>query len=554
MAVPRLAAAAILVQAAFSKCPLVEDTVAKLTAGDRYDRFMYPSAMTGGHSNVTIQIFLHSIVEVNQRTQHFAIEGYFRVAWLDNRLGFAEDNCTRSSLNLESPLWSSLWQPDIYFDNSLEEEYGAGMMTLSSTGNVYRSQRIHHLFTCKMNFTDLPFDDQTCRLTLASYSKSVDELRIDPIEDKGVEVLEGYHGTTQWKLKGVETSKETLYFGSGENRKGYDFVYLDISLHRRPSSFMRGVFLVAILFALISWSGLFIDRRVAPARVAISVIPVLIMINLSNSVNQSLPPLNYDTWLTSFLFTMQMFCVMAVFEFGLVSYLLHKEKHAAMRFEAFKHIAEAVKKKEELDEDLVPEEISLVGASRRRVGNDKAQIRSEAKGRPVNGSDVSVALSKQPPPDSRFEADEGEAKRRRTFCRLCRRKNPPRHLLLLEDGTAAFTAIFDQFDLDGNGYLSDRELRSSLRCAGKYYSVEQVHEIMSKLGLPPKGKMNRQHFEKYMRDVDRYEPTRTMKSSFLDYPLSHQVDEFTRYAFLVGILATSIAWLATAKAADGELF
>ena len=38
--------------------------------------------------------------------------------------------------------------------------------------------------------------------------------------------------------------------------------------------------MTCILFAFASFSGLFINRSVAPARVAIAVIPVLIMLNL----------------------------------------------------------------------------------------------------------------------------------------------------------------------------------------------------------------------------------------------------------------------------------
>lgn len=40
--------------------------------------------------------------------------------------------------------------------------------------------------------------------------------------------------------------------------------------------------MTCILFAFVSFSGLFINRAVAPARVAIAVIPVLIMLNLEH--------------------------------------------------------------------------------------------------------------------------------------------------------------------------------------------------------------------------------------------------------------------------------
>lgn len=61
---------------------------------------------------------------------------------------------------------------------------------------------------------------------------------------------------------------------------GFSFILISLSLQRMPDSFLMFVFVTCICFALVAWSGLFINRNVAPARVAIAVIPVLIMLNL----------------------------------------------------------------------------------------------------------------------------------------------------------------------------------------------------------------------------------------------------------------------------------
>ena len=55
-----------------------------------------------------------------------------------------------------------------------------------------------------------------------------------------------------------------------------------LKLLQKPRAWLRFVFVTCILFAFISFSGLFINRTVAPARVAIAVIPVLIMLNLEH--------------------------------------------------------------------------------------------------------------------------------------------------------------------------------------------------------------------------------------------------------------------------------
>ena len=106
------------------------------------------------------------------------------------------------------------------------------------------------------------------------------------------------------------------------------------------------VVVTGVLFILVTYSGLFIDRKVAPARVAMAVIPVLIMLNLETSVRDSLPPLNTSTWLTGIIFLMKAFCLSAVFEYGVVSYLLQQETVHAEKFLAFKQLAAMIKRKE----------------------------------------------------------------------------------------------------------------------------------------------------------------------------------------------------------------
>ena len=42
--------------------------------------------------------------------------------------------------------------------------YGAGSFSLYPQGEVFRSQRFVHRFTCPMVFTRLPFDEQVCTI------------------------------------------------------------------------------------------------------------------------------------------------------------------------------------------------------------------------------------------------------------------------------------------------------------------------------------------------------------------------------------------------------
>ena len=121
---------------------------------------------------VSVQLYIAAISDVDQKTQKVDLEGYFRLEWMDPRLA-NDDGCGRIILQLPTP---SVWQPDIYFDNSVREWYSAGSLIVYPDGRVWRSVRFHHLLRCPMEFHALPFDKQRCFLQMSSYSWDLDNI------------------------------------------------------------------------------------------------------------------------------------------------------------------------------------------------------------------------------------------------------------------------------------------------------------------------------------------------------------------------------------------
>ena len=73
-----------------------------------------------------------------------------------------------------------------------------------------------------------------------------------------------------------------------------------------------------------SYCGYFINRGVAPARVAISVLPVLIITTLRNGIFGQLPRISYAIWLTDMLFVSLVFANVSVLQFAVVCWLLER--------------------------------------------------------------------------------------------------------------------------------------------------------------------------------------------------------------------------------------
>ena len=83
-----------------------------------------------------------------------------------------------------------------------------------------------------------------------------------------------------------------------------------------------------------AYCGFWIDRGVAPARVAISVIPVLITRTLLSSVYATTSLLPYVTFMTRYLNILSYMNIGAVCQYAMVQWCLQEEKKALLRLKA----------------------------------------------------------------------------------------------------------------------------------------------------------------------------------------------------------------------------
>lgn len=277
---------------------------------------------------------------------------------------------------------------------------------------------------------------------------------------------------------------------------------------------------------------MFINRTVAPARVAISVIPVLITLNLSNSVNSRLPPLNYETWLTSFLFICTMFSLCAVFEYGFVAFLMSKETAGDAKFKAVvATVAHERKQAEAKVKALVetkamvpypvvqemPEETLIFRPSPKQTGSKEgfAKLRFGAN---VSPDQVKVNLT--------TEVQKATTAPRVKF-----------------EVPLQVQRIFNPRGLE---MISAKQLRWAFRRLGKRFSLGQVQEIMRDMGV--KGdELTREELLTLLSDLSHHMPTDVLSTSFWDKPTSEKVDVVFRWCFVTALGSLTIVWLMTAK-------
>jgi hypothetical protein len=452
---------------------------------------------------------VESLNAVDEKANMVDVSGYWRMTWLDQRLNFSsvgDGGCfDKLSLplkgNCEKPFQCrAAWSPDLYFTNALEESYGSSFFEVYPTGLVYASVEIKHSFKCVMDFSRMPFDSQLCTIKMMSYSEDGSEVQLAAKDGIGIVLEEGGVYLPSWSVTGTSVRHETLQYGTGSTIRYWHAMKLDIAIKRSSGYHIMNDVIYGILFVAMSWTGFFVNRTNAPARVTISLLPVLTMLNHIKGIQTELPRISEMTWLSTFLLVSLMYNIAAVLEYGIVSFLMSREDRRTGRLRVLRALSEQLG-------EVYAEQLTMRTMSRRSVRSVSRTVcvdedEEEEDTPPVlemsstlSGLDVSNLL--------------------------------PMQQRMVQDSMKLF-------DPKGDGFVTRARLRGGLRHFNIYHTVEQVTEIFGKMGLADDDRMPRRKFLKYLKSMP--EPTPTMDHGFLDQPPSVVLDSVMRYAFILSYI------------------
>lgn len=216
----------------------------------------------------------------------------------------------------------------------IDQRVSSQMVKITPDGQVYWSQRLRLTANCKMNFHQLPWDKQRCEVIMGSYSQGADEvnfrwrpgsLAMDKLDEQT---------NSEWII-GEQTQSEVRIPGL------HPKVKVEFSLTRIPDKYEDDI-VEMMIFVFLSYLGSWIQKTAAPARVALSIITVLVATSKTASVAASLPPVAYKVWLVDFEFGCVCFCVMGFVQYTLVNFGLQQDAHLSkLRKEAAGVVAKA---------------------------------------------------------------------------------------------------------------------------------------------------------------------------------------------------------------------
>ena len=294
------------------------------------------------HTDVTMQIYVDRFHPLDQNAKTWGLDGFVRAWWTDLRLRYRrEDNATCASMvpedfHLSRDETRRIWRPDLYWEDvvdvklpALEMGYtdGAGeMMSVSPDGTVFWSRQARFTLSCQMDMALLPFDSQQCSHMAGLYSQKADhvQLRWKPEAEAIANRNSRSNCISGWVVTAHAQEDVVQSFSSGN----YTYAKATLTFTRQPKSFLLNHFMQSAVMVIISWLGFLIDPEATPARVALGIITVMVVLQNYIALSSELPAPDDDhwTWLGYFVLVSFMFNVLAFVEQVLVSFGLQGKK------------------------------------------------------------------------------------------------------------------------------------------------------------------------------------------------------------------------------------
>ena len=121
---------------------------------------------------VTPLLELREILEANEDKHTVKILVQLTLKWRDPRVTYKRDSheTDKININLDPSSNSDIWKPDLYFSNSVrvdgifsfEQETLEFLSYIIENSLFLWTKVVISEFTCQMDFTDYPFDQQKC--------------------------------------------------------------------------------------------------------------------------------------------------------------------------------------------------------------------------------------------------------------------------------------------------------------------------------------------------------------------------------------------------------
>uniref|UniRef100_A0A3P9IGV6 Cholinergic receptor, nicotinic, alpha 10a n=1 Tax=Oryzias latipes TaxID=8090 RepID=A0A3P9IGV6_ORYLA len=251
-----------------------------------YTSALRPVEDTDNIINVTLQITLSQIIDMDERNQILTTYLWIRQVWMDAFLSWRkEDYDGLDTIRIPSSL---VWRPDIVLYNSANDEFSSSMETnvvLRNDGQVMWDQPAITKSSCSVDVAFFPFDVQQCHLTFGSWTHNGNQMDLFNALDSAD--LSDFVPNVEWEVLGMPAKKNVILYGCCSDP--YPDITFTLNLKRRASFYIFNLLIPCMMISFLAPLGFYLPAD-SGEKVSLGVTVLLALTVFQLLVAESMPP------------------------------------------------------------------------------------------------------------------------------------------------------------------------------------------------------------------------------------------------------------------------
>ncbi|CAL8362187.1 unnamed protein product [Merluccius merluccius] len=251
-----------------------------------YTSALRPVEDTNTILNVTLQITLSQIIDMDERNQILTAYLWIRQVWLDAHLNWNKDDYDGlDTIRIPS---SYVWRPDIVLYNNADEHFTGSMDTnvvIRHDGQIMWDSPAITKSSCKVDVSFFPFDSQQCRFTYGSWTYNGNQLDIQNAMDSAdlADLVEN----VEWQVMGMPGRRNIIQYGCCADP--YPDVTYTLMLKRRASFYVFNLLIPCVMISFLAPLGFYLPAD-SGEKVSLGVTVMLALTVFQLLVAEIMPP------------------------------------------------------------------------------------------------------------------------------------------------------------------------------------------------------------------------------------------------------------------------
>uniref|UniRef100_A0AAY4EFL8 Cholinergic receptor nicotinic alpha 9 subunit n=1 Tax=Denticeps clupeoides TaxID=299321 RepID=A0AAY4EFL8_9TELE len=253
---------------------------------ENYSSALRPVEDTDKALNVTLQITLSQIKDMDERNQVLIAYLWIRQTWHDAYLKWDKEEY--DGLEVIRIPSSLVWRPDIVLYNKADDDFSGPVDTnvvLRYNGEITWDAPAITKSSCVVDVAYFPFDSQQCNLTFGSWTYNGNQVDITMAMDSGD--LSDFVENVEWECHGMPATKSVIMYGCCSDP--YPDITYTVLLQRRSSFYIFNLLLPCFLISFLAPLGFYLPAD-SGEKVSLGVTVLLALTVFQLMVAESMPP------------------------------------------------------------------------------------------------------------------------------------------------------------------------------------------------------------------------------------------------------------------------